>query len=188
MTQILIRWKGGEDFLGEKGDMGEGRGRNVSELFRGNIHLWCSGARSLYIYIIYNIYTNVYAWFSLLYELIGKLFHSKDEKTKVQNVKWPCWGYRVARGWTRTKMQAFQFWLQSPFPCATLHRFLSFHNLGRSGYRVKRSRKGGIGGKLARESQRPGCGGLEARKWVMLNECHLTGGLRLPWAKGLRWK
>lgn len=185
MTQILIRWKGGEDFLGEKGDMGEGRmWVNYSEaayIYDAVVHAGC-------IYIIHNIYTNVYAWFSLLYELIGKLFHSKDEKTKVQNVKWPCWGYRVARGWTGTKMQAFQFWLQSPFLCATLHRFLSFHNLGQSGYRVKRSRKGGIGGKLARESRRPGCGGLEARKWVMLNECHLTGGLRLPWAKGLRWK
>lgn len=39
MTQILIRWKGGEEILGEKGDMGEGKGRNVSEFFKGSIHL-----------------------------------------------------------------------------------------------------------------------------------------------------
>ena len=38
MTQILIRWKGGEAILGEKGGMDEGKGRKVSELFRGSTH------------------------------------------------------------------------------------------------------------------------------------------------------
>lgn len=61
--------------------------RNVGELFRGNIHVWCSGAHSLYTCIVFFFFS---AQFSLLNEVGGELFHCKDEKAKVHKIKWLC--------------------------------------------------------------------------------------------------
>lgn len=50
---MQLRWRVGESFLGGRGDRGQGKGRNESQLFRGNIHIGCLCARSWYRYFFF---------------------------------------------------------------------------------------------------------------------------------------
>lgn len=69
---------------GWEGHTGQGRGRNVGELHSGDIHVLYSRAQP-YTHILF-----IFAHFSLLLRLAGKLFHCEDEKTKVHMIKGPC--------------------------------------------------------------------------------------------------
>lgn len=78
MSQHQISWRGPEGFLGGRGNIGQGRGKNVGELFRGDIHVWYLGIHSLT-----HIFLFIFAQSSHYFvRLAGKLLHCKDEKTK----------------------------------------------------------------------------------------------------------
>lgn len=76
MSQHQINWRGPESFLGGRDNIGQGRGKNVSELFRGDIHVWFT--HSLTHIFLFTLAQS----FHYFVRLAGKLFHCKDEKTK----------------------------------------------------------------------------------------------------------
>ena len=82
--QVSDKVVGTAGLSGWEGHTGQGRGRNVGELHRGDIHVLYSGAQP-YIHILF-----IFAQFSLLLRLARKLFQCEDGKSKVHKVKGPC--------------------------------------------------------------------------------------------------